>query len=76
MIASWYVALKHELPKYLPPDVAEHRDRLLFARWLVMTGRLSDFGPYPGGRTGDESYGRPISAEKISRLPARSADVR
>jgi hypothetical protein len=47
ILASWYVALKHELPTDLPRELEASRDRLLFARWLVLTGRLSDFGPYP-----------------------------
>ncbi len=49
MLASWYVALGHRLPPELPRELRPARDRLLFARWLVMTGRLSDFGPYPAG---------------------------
>ncbi len=47
MLASWYVTLKHQFPNQLPPEVAAYGDRLRFARWLVLTGRLSDFGPFP-----------------------------
>ncbi len=49
MLASWYVTLKHELPTHLPPELAADADRLRFVRWLVLTGRLSDFGPHPAG---------------------------
>ena len=47
MLASWYVSLRHELPTRMPDDLLEHRDRVLFARWLVLTGRLTDWGPWP-----------------------------
>ncbi len=47
MIASWYVALKHDFPRRMPPELRSGRERVLFARWLVLTGRLSDFGPLP-----------------------------
>ncbi len=49
MLGSWYVTLKHDFPTRLPPELADYADRLRFARWLVLTGRLSDFGPYPAG---------------------------
>lgn len=47
MLASWYVALKHDFPTRMPPELTQRRKRVLFARWLVLTGRLSDFGPLP-----------------------------
>ncbi len=47
MIASWYVALKHDFPTRMPPELRQRRKKILFARWLVLTGRLSDFGPLP-----------------------------
>ena len=47
MIASWYVALKHDFPTRMPAELSQRRKRILFARWLVLTGRLSDFGPLP-----------------------------
>ncbi len=62
MLASWYVTLKHELPTRLPPELADYADRLRFARWLVLTGRLSDFGPYPAGLTD----GRLVSLDELA----------
>jgi hypothetical protein len=47
MLASWYVALKHDFPTKMPSELKQARKRILFARWLVLTGRLSDFGPLP-----------------------------
>ncbi len=52
MLASWYVKLKHWLPTRLPPELAPYGDQLRFVRWLVLTGRLSDFGPYPADLAG------------------------
>jgi hypothetical protein len=52
MLASRYVALGHKLPTSLPPELRERRERLLFARWLVLTGRLSDWEAPPDGRAG------------------------
>lgn len=43
MLASWYVALRHEFPTRLPANLLAERDRLLFCRWLILTGRMSDW---------------------------------
>ncbi len=72
MLASWYVALKHELPSELPPELLEHRERILFARWLVMTGRVSDFGPFPGPAIGQ--LAQAVQAKRPRRrAPAAAA---
>ena len=47
MLASWYVALKHTFPTELPSELSANARSVRFARWLVMTGRLTDFGRYP-----------------------------
>ncbi len=66
MLASWYVKLKHEFPTRLPPELEGNGDRLRFARWLVLTGRLSDFGPYPA----ELADGRRPSLEHFARARA------
>ncbi len=45
MVATSSAVRQHEYPTELPPELVEHWDRLLFARWLVLTGRLSDSLP-------------------------------
>ncbi len=65
MLASWYVALRHEFPTELPPEVQVLRKQMLFARWLVLTGRLSDWGPFPNGQTVDAA--EPLDAPERSR---------
>lgn len=47
MLSSWYVALKHDFPKRLPEELEDCADAVRFARWLVLTGRLTDWGSYP-----------------------------
>lgn len=43
MLASWYVKIRHQFPTTIPGNLLAERDRILFARWLVLTGRLSDW---------------------------------
>ncbi len=73
MLASWYVALKHELPTELPPGLQEHRQRVLFARWLVMTGRVSDFGPFPGPAMAQATRPRRTGRSRSRALAAAAA---
>ena len=69
MLDSWYVALGNELPSTLPAGLAEHAAELRFARWLVMTGRLSDWDSYQSrqlalleSRSRSRSLARPVIA--------------
>ncbi len=48
MLACWYIALKHTFADDVPPELRPHRDGVQFARYLVLTDRLSDWGPYQG----------------------------
>ncbi len=64
-----YLALKHKFPTELPPELRERQDHLLFARWLVLTGQLSDFVP-TARRTGREDEDSVAAA--VSRKPRRT----
>ncbi len=72
MLASWYVTLKHEFPTEMPPELQEHRDDILFARWLVLTGRISDFGPFPSPAKG-QVVRLPRAGRSRRRAPAAAA---
>ncbi len=39
-----YSELKHEFPEEMAPELEPYRERVLFARWLVQMGHLSDWG--------------------------------
>lgn len=43
MRAAWSLALRHSYQSDVPMRLWRHAARLRFARWLVLTGRLSDW---------------------------------
>jgi len=69
MIHRSYVALRRTLPTELPPELVEHRQGLSFARWLVLTGKLSDFEPEPR----DVSMDIPDAASDLGQATALTA---
>lgn len=57
MLVSWYVALRHEFPTEMPPELRERGARIQFARWLVLNGLLSDWPTCPPEETAGELVG-------------------
>ena len=62
MTVSQYVAMEHEFPTELPPELEPHRERVEFARWLVVSGLLSDWTEGP-----DRSTAGAIAPEPVGR---------
>lgn len=48
---SKYVEMKHEFATEMPADLQPHRERVEFARWLVLNGQLTD---WPQGQEGTD----------------------
>jgi hypothetical protein len=69
MTHSIYLQLRRPSPTELPPELLKHRKGVLFARWLVLTGKISDFGPEPRDGGPDLSG----TASDPGQAPAKTA---